>query len=215
MPFLKLLQGIGDKLGILESVSSAESVPVARIQTRAVSLRELTTEIRSAEVKALADSRSELSIQFEEIFTAAGISGNAEDWTIEKLGQVIASESGKEKSREAVQKSVLDFLYAKGVSTEILIKDAIARDQALDAFEARVSEKIRQRNEECGLKISEMEARIDSLRSEMARLHENLNTDNEKWRVWKRKKRFLEREMASAAGYIVDHPVVTTDEEDP
>ncbi len=214
MSFIKLLQGIGDKLGILESVASSESTPARRIQTRTVKLRELAGEIRSGDIQALADTPSELSIPLEEIYTAAGISGKPDDWTIEKLGLMVAEESEKAKSREDIQKAVLDRLQAKGVSTEALIRDAIARDQALDAFEARVADKMQARNQACGKRMAEIDAQIASLRQEKTQIETSLDADSRKWREWKRMKRSQERVMASSAGYIVDHPVVTTDEEE-
>ena len=214
MSFIKLLQGIGDKLGILESVSSPGSAPATRINTRTVSLRELASEIRSGEVQVLADSPSELLIPFEEIYSAAGISVKAEDWTIERLKQVIAGETGKEKSREKVQEAVLEFLQAKGVPTEALIKDAMARDQALDAFEARVSDRMKDRNQASKKRMAEIESQICDLREEAARIEASLKGENEKWHEWKRLKRAHERELAAAASYLVDHPVITTDDEE-
>ena len=52
----------------------------------------------------------------------------------------------KNKSREEVQKAVLDLLKSEGVPSEIIVKDAIARDQALDSFEAVVREKMQSAN---------------------------------------------------------------------
>ena len=212
MSFLKFLEGIGDKLGILESVSTPESKPATRIQTRSVSLKELASEIRSGEVRTLADSPAELSIPFEEIYAAAGISSKSEDWTIDRLKRVIASENGKQKSRNAVQKAVLELLGSEGVHAEMLVKDAIARDQALDAFESRVDEKMRDRNQACKRRLLELETQIKDLREESAKIEEGLKADDGKWSEWKRRKREYERELAETAGYIVDYPVVTTDE---
>jgi hypothetical protein len=212
MSFLKFLEGIGDKLGILESVQTPESKPATRIQTRSVSLRELASEIRSGEVRTLADSPAELSIPFEEIYAAAGISSKSEDWTIDRLKRVIASENGKQKSRNAVQKAVLEHLGSEGVHAEMLVKDAIARDQALDAFESRVDEKMRDRNQACKRRLLELETQIKDLREESAKIEEGLKADDGKWSEWKRRKREYERELAETAGYIVDYPVVTTDE---
>jgi hypothetical protein len=212
MSFLKFLEGIGDKLGILESVSTPESKPATRIQTRSVSLKELASEIRSGEVRILADSPAELSIPFEEIYAAAGISSKPEDWTIDRLKQVIARESGKQKSRDAVQKAVLEHLGSERVVAEILVKDAIARDQALDAFESRVDEKMRDRNQACKRRLLELETQIKDLREECAKIEAGLKADDGKWSEWKRRKREYERELAETAGYIVNYPVVTTEE---
>ena len=62
MSFVKLLQGIGDRLGILETAPAAGSPAAMRIQTRSVSLRELTGEIKSGAVQALADAPAELAV---------------------------------------------------------------------------------------------------------------------------------------------------------
>jgi len=214
MSFIKLLQGIGDKLGILESVPSTDSIPATCIQTRTISLKELASEIRSGEVQALADSPSELSISFEEIYSVAGIPAKEEDWTIERLKPVIAGESAKTNSRTAVQKAVLELLQSKGVPTESLIKDAMARDQALDAFEARVGERMRDRNQAYKKRMAEIEAQIDGLREEHARMEASLKAEDQKWREWKRLKRAHERDLAAAASYIIDNPVITTDDEE-
>jgi hypothetical protein len=214
MTFIKFLQVIGDRFGILESVSNPECMPATRIQTRIVSLRELAGEIRSREIRALADSPAEIAAPFEKIFEAAGISSKPEDWTIERLKQVIASETGNQKTREAVQKFVLELLNLKGVPGETIIKDAIARDQALDSFESRAGEKMQARKDACSIRLQEIELQMKDLREESARIEESLRADEEKWRQWRKLKRIHERELASVASYIVDHPVITMDDEE-
>jgi len=214
MTFVRFLQGIGDRLGILESVPNQGSPPAARIQTRVVSLQELASEIRSVEVRALADSPAELAVPFEKIFEAAGIPSKPEDWTIDRLKQVIASVTDQQRSREAVQKSILELLNSNDVPAEALVKDAIARDQALDSFETRVREKMQDRQQACNRRLLELEAQVKGLQEERARLEAGQKSDDEKWREWRKRKRAHERELAAIASYIVDHPVITTDDED-
>ena len=213
MTFFKLLQGIGDRLGILETTSNPESALVSRIQTRSVSLRELASEIRSIEVRDLADGPAELMIPFEKIFEAAGISSKPENWTIDRLKGVVENESCKQKPREEVQRRVLELLASEGVSTETLIKDAIARDQALDSFQSRADEKMHERRQSCKNRLLEIEQQIKDLEAERGTLEESLKAEEDKWREWKKKKRANERELASLASYIVDRPVITMDEE--
>jgi len=213
MTFFKLLQGIGDRLGILETTSNPESALVSRIQTRSVSLRELASEIRSIEVRDLADGPAELMIPFEKIFEAAGISSKPENWTIDRLKGVVENESFKQKPREEVQRRVLELLASEGVSTETLIKDAIARDQALDSFQSRADEKMHERRQSCKNRLLEIEQQIKDLEAERGTLEESLKAEEDKWREWKKKKRANERELASLTSYIVDHPVITMDEE--
>jgi hypothetical protein len=213
MSFMKLLQGIGDRLGILETVATPGATPAARIQTRSVSLRELESEIKSGEVRALADSPAELSVPFEKVYETAGISSNPQDWTIERLKQFISSESLNNKSRAEVQQVVLSLLHSEGVPVEKIVKDAMARDQAMDSFEVFVREKMQARMETCKKMRIEIESRIQDLQEENKALDQSIKNDEEKWRQWRMHKRKREQELAMLVGYIVDHSVITLDED--
>ena len=213
MSFLRLLHGIGDRLGILETIAVPGTPKAARVQTRSVSLRELASEIKSGEIRALADSPAELSVPFDKIFETAGISSDPKDWTIERVQQVVSGESLKDKPREEVRKSLLDRLNAEGVPTEKIVKDAMARDKAMDSYEAFVGEKMKARMETCHRKRLEIESRIRDLQEEIKALEITLKADEEKWREWRKNKRERERELATLVGYVVDHPVITVDDE--
>jgi len=129
------------------------------------------------------------------------------------LKGVVENESCKQKPREEVQRRVLELLASEGVSTEMLIKDAIARDQALDSFQSRADEKMHERRQSCKNRLLEIEQQIKDLEAERGTLEESLKAEEDKWREWKKKKRANERELASLASYIVDRPVITMDEE--
>jgi hypothetical protein len=214
MSIVKFIQGIGDRLGVLESVTVSETTRVTRIQTRSVSLRELVSEIKSGEVRALADSPAELSVPFEKIFETAGISSDPGEWTIDKLKQLISSKSLENKPREEIQRSVLDQLKSENVPVEKIVKDAMARDQALDSFESSVGDKMRARMESGKRQLQELELRIQDLQKESAALEKALKSDEEKWKEWRRLKREQERDLASTVGYIIDHPVITLSDTD-
>lgn len=214
MSFLKLLHGIGDRLGILETVVTPGLQPAKRIQTRCVSLQELSGEIKSAEIRALADSPAELSIPFETIFETAGISSKPQDWTIERLKQLVSEESLKNKPRGEVQRAVLDRLQSEGASVDDILKDAMARDKAMDAYETFAGEKMQARLESRNRRRLEIEVRIGELQEEVKTLDSALKVDEEKWREWKQHKRQQERELAALVGCLVDHSVITLDEKD-
>ncbi len=214
MSLFKFLQGIGDRLGILETVPNPSATPPVEIQTRTVTLQELTVEIKSNEIRDLADSPSELTVPFDKIYESAGIPSDPKGWTIDRLKQLVAAEPFNNKPPEEARKSVLDRLNAEGVSVESILKDAIARDRALDAFEAIVRERMKKQREACKRKLLEIESRIGSLMDEKNRLNEKLKADDEKWSEWKKRKRDRERELALAASYIVDHTVVTEIDEE-
>jgi hypothetical protein len=214
MSFVKFLQGIGDRLGILETIEVQDKTQVTIIRTRSITLRELASEIKSREIRTLADSPAELSVPFEKICETAGISSNPQDWTIDRLKQVLSTESLKNKPREEVQKAILELLKSEGIPVETIVKDAMARDQAMDSYENFVREKMQARSESRRKKLVEMEARIRDLQAESKSLEIALRADEEKWREWKGHKRERERELAALVGYVVDHAVITMDEKD-
>jgi hypothetical protein len=214
MSLFKFLQGIGGRIGILEAVNGPEITQEIIIQTRSVTLQELASEIKSQEVRALAESPSELSVPFETIFETAGISSNPNDWTIERLRQWIASEPLAGKPRDEVQKTILNQLNSEGVPIETIIKDAIARDQALDSFEACIRDKMKARSDWHRNRMLEIEAQINDLQQERLQLESKRGNDEMCWREWRKQKQMRERDLAAIASYIVDHPVITMDDED-
>jgi hypothetical protein len=211
MSFLKFLEGIGDRLGILESVSTPGDLP-AGIQTRTLTLKELACEIRSREVRVLAENPAEGSVSFEEIFKSAGIPPCPKGWNVEKLEHLVSGEALKTRTREEIQRVILEQMKSEGVPVETVVKDAMARDQALDAFETVADAKVQAQMEQRRRRIQEIESTLKALREESAALNEKLKTEEDKWREWKKRKRALEREMASALSYIVDHSVITMED---
>ena len=214
MSFVRFLQGIGDRLGILETAPADGSRAAVRIQTRSVSLHELTGEIKSSAVQSLADAPAELAVPFERIFEAAGISANPQDWTTDRLKQVLADEPCRNKPRAEAQKAVLALLNSAGISPEIIVKDAMARDQALDAYETFARDKMQSRMETRKKKLFAAESRMRDLQEECRTLEKTMKDDEEKWHEWKRHKRARERELASIVSYIVDHKVITSEEQE-
>lgn len=196
------MRGIGDRIGILETVCEPGPERVTVIRTRTVTLRELEVEVRSPEVRALAESPSEIAVPLEKIFETAGIARNPREWSVDRLIEFVQSEAVRNKRKEEARKAVLDALNAAGVTAEEIVKDAMARDRALDAFEESGAGRLR-----------DLEERIEALRNESARLKEKLKEDASVWNEWRKRKRAYEKEMAAAVSYIVDKPSITVDEE--
>jgi hypothetical protein len=212
MSFLKFLRGIGDRLGILEAVETPGPEPSRIIQTRTVTLAELSSEIQSAGVQALADSPAELQIPFDKIFEAANIA-SSENWTIESIKQFVSSEPLKSQPKKQIQAALLNKFKADNAQVEDVVKNAIARDQALDSFEDSVRKKIQAHSDARKAKIQDMESKIRDLQNQIFRLGETTRFYEEKWIAWKKRKRFYEQELALVVSFMVDHPVITTDED--
>ncbi len=208
---MELLESLGDKLGILEKVVEVSARAPAKIQTRSVTLTELKSEISAEEVRSLADLPAELTISFEKIYETAGVAPKANGWSIDKLSRLLQTDAFKDLDREGIQKRILTVLGTEKVGVEDLIKDAVARDKALDAFETFAGKKMEDRTASRGRKLSELETRILELQKESNALKDQAMADRTKWNEWRKRKRDREHELARTVGYLIDRPVITTD----
>jgi hypothetical protein len=194
-----MLRKLGDRLGLLELSPEAQppSVP-SKIQTRTITLSELIMTIQVMEVRSLAELPAELSISFEEIFKAAGIPTPNSGWTVERLEEILNSDRIRGLNRSDVQREVLSMLAAENVDAADVVKDAVSRDQALDAF-ADSALKKRQRW-------------LAEKKQEVQLLEQQIADEETKWHEWRHKKRQREQDMARAVGYLIDKPVISIDE---
>ena len=125
MDLLGMLRKLGDRLGILE-LSPGSQLPSApvKIQTRTVTLTELSMTIRIAEVQSLAELPAELSVSFEDIFTAAGIPAPPSGWTVDRLGDFLGSDRVRGLEHAEAQREILRMLAAENVDAADIVKDA-------------------------------------------------------------------------------------------
>jgi hypothetical protein len=199
MNLLTMLRRLGDRLGIVEvSPDSSPSTPV-KVQTRSITLSELTMTIQVTDVRNLADSPAELLISFEDVFKAAGISTPPDGWSIERLGELVNTQKQARRDRTAAQQEIARTLASSNVDAADVIRDAISRDQALDAFADSVLKK-RQRW------VAERKREIQSI-------EQQITEEEQRWKDWRRKKRQWEQDAAEAVGYLIDKPVISIDEE--
>ncbi len=215
MSLLEILQSVGDRLGIIEKEMrrrASEARP--KIRTRVVTLADLRSEIKTDEVRALAETPAELAVPFEKIFETAGLPPSSSGWNIERLGKLLGTAPFKDRPRETVQKMILDILASEKVGVESLVKDAVSRDQALDAFEKSVERKMADRIAASEHDLAAAKGRIEDLRKECARLESVIAADSEQWRQWRRKKRDHEKDLARTVSYLIDREVITTDDDD-
>jgi hypothetical protein len=196
---LGMLRKIGDRLGIVElSQESHASVPV-KIQTRAVTLSELIMTIQISGVQDLAELPAELSVPFDDVYKAAGIQASPAGWTVDRLQEFLNSDRIRKMDRAAVQHATLSMLAAEKVDAADLIKDAISRDQALDAFAESI--------------LKKRERWLAEKRQEIQALEQEIAAEEKKWNDWRRRKRQREQDMARAVSYLIDKPVISIDDE--
>ena len=198
MDLLGMLRKLGDRLGIIELKPDPQhpSVPM-KIQTRTITLTELTIQIGG--VKEVADLPAELPVSFEDIFKSAGIPAPPAGWTVERLLEFLNREPIRGMDRAEAQRETISMLAAEKVDSAEIIKDAILRDQTLDAFEDLMAKKRNQWQ-------MEKKQQIEALKQEIA-------AEEKKWNGWRRQKRQYEQNMARAVGYLIDRPVISIEEE--
>jgi hypothetical protein len=187
MDLLGVLRRLGDRLGVIElSTDPQQSSRPVKIQTRIITLGELVS-IHLGDVRELAEVPTEQPVSFDEIFKAAGIRAPDNGWTVDRLQEFLNSDRVRQMDRADAQRETLQMLAAERVDAEDVIKDAISRDQALDAFAEFTQKKIQA-------------------------LRHQLEAEEKKWNDWRALKREREREMARAVGFLIDKPVISIDE---
>src|ERR1043165_7762346 len=162
MAVLDQLKTVASKLGIIRVVSAPAEKTAdegEKIQTRSVTLAQLMSEVQAEEVAALAALPADLSVPFEKVCEAAGVKPTSR-WTVDRLRDVLRGDKYKSLAREAAQKAIVAELTAEKAAVEDVVKDAIGRDQALDAFEKFAKAKMDKRTEARQRKTVEIESQI-------------------------------------------------------
>lgn len=209
MGLLDKLQALGCQLKLVQMVSKTQTTP-EKIETRSVTLQELTTEVEAEHVRVLAESPIELTIAFEKIFEAAGIHP-AGPWTIERLNELIASPPYNTMNSELLLKAVMEKLAAEHVASEDLVKDALAKDQALDAFENFACQKTKERSQARKKRLSEIVKQIESLQREKEKLQQEDQHEHSQLSQWQQRKQAFEKRLTESVDLLMtcNHPNCT------
>jgi hypothetical protein len=210
MGLLDTLRTIAAKLRIIHVASAGEVAagadkPIDKIPTRSITLAELISEIRNEEVRNLADAPAELTVALEKVCETAGCKPLPNGWTIDKLRDTLRTDKFKNLSRNEAQKALIELFAAEKVDVQQLAKDAVARDQAIDAFARFAKEKMQSR-------ATARQSRLDDLKSEIANLTRDAEQEEKQWKQWLARKKDYEKDMAWAIGYLLDNPIVSIDE---
>jgi hypothetical protein len=200
-----MLRTLGGRLGILELSKTSQPSAPAKVETRTVTLSQLIMTIRITNVRDLADLPSELSIPFQDVFSAAGITAPPEAWTVDRLLEFLNTERIRNMDRADAQRETLAMLAAEKADAAEIVKDAISRDQALDAFEDFVMKK----RQSWQTKKKEL---LEELKEQQRRIEQEIENEEKKWTEWRRLKHQRELDMARAVGYLIEQQVISIGE---
>jgi Asp-tRNA(Asn)/Glu-tRNA(Gln) amidotransferase A subunit family amidase len=134
----------------------------------------------------------------------------AHGWPIERLRDALRKDAYKDLGRAEAQKKIVDALAAEKAPVEDVVRDAVARDQALDQYETFARKKYDDRIAARRGRIGQLGDEIQRLQKEAAVLSKEVLADEERWAGWLKKKRAYERDLAWAVGFLLDKPVIST-----
>jgi hypothetical protein len=149
-----------------------------------------------------------------DVYEAARIPVPAHGYTVLKIADMLQSEHLQALPADVKRKSILVALDAAGVPVDDIVRDAVARDRALDTYErvlAENLEKVRaakaaenQRlEEEIAQRVAELRGRIDENNREVGREQDELQA----WRVRKQREETTIAEAVSP--FVSENPITT------
>jgi hypothetical protein len=208
------LKSVSGKVGIVRFVSTTAPAAPRKVPTRTVTLKELLAETQKRDVETLSSLPGELSVSFDQVFDAAGIQAPAHGWTVCRMAEFLRDSRLKDMPRPALQQAIIAALAADQAHVQDVVKDAIARDEALDAFQIFVRAKMDTRAQARRKEMEQTRARILEMNGELARMEQEAAADDKRWQEWHTRKVSAEKEMSRTLAALIDDTVVTIDSDD-
>ena len=197
------LQTLGRKLKLIQIVPGSASKP-KKIATKAISLNELITQVNQDSIRTLAQTPAELCIPFEKIFESAGIKPSQNGWDIDRLKKELSHEKYKSMDRKSGQKALLKVLTNEAIDVEDLVKDALARDKTLDAFEGFVVAKMRDRTAARQEKKAELEIQMAKISRDIEKLKNEEEADKQHLSEWQKAKSQYDNELTRTVEFLME-----------
>lgn len=184
----KLLEKSGLYVASASNVTPGQKPPaeVTITRTRVVSIQELT----GPRVETVSGPKG-FQATPEDVYAAAKIKSPAHGMTAEKFRELGAKPLYKDMSPENRQKALLAELATAGVPSEEVVADAVRKDEALDAYERFLVQRLAQSKKE----FAEKRAR---LQAELAAVDVTEKKTEADFEAWKRAKAAREKELSEA-----------------
>lgn len=211
MPIMEWLRTAGGRLGLVRFVStSAPATGPKKVPTRVVTLKELLAEARAAEPPPPSAAPADLARSFEEIYRDAGITPPVHGWTVQRLAEWLRAEADLKAPRETLQLGILHKLASEQAHVQDIVRDALARDQALDAYEVAIGRAIEEREAVRRARTEQLEQEIRSLKASLSQIAEESRRDAARLEDWRARKATIEQEMAWTLDFLINEKVVST-----
>lgn len=164
-----------------------------------------------------------LNYDLGKVYDAAKVVAPPSGWSIEKVIKLLKTDQFKSMPADQAKQSLLGMLAAESVSAADVVKDAIARDKALDAFELHLRRKLGERRKSLQTEIDGHRNEIEALRAAIGDLEKQVEkceaaskqeeVDLQNWIDTTKRER--EEELARAVGLLSSEPVISVGQVDP
>ena len=220
------LKGILEKMKLVESDEPAGETSVAAI--RAVpsssaprrggpppapppSMKDIIHRVPTPRLDEQSLPGSDEVPDFPAIYKASGIKDPAHGFTAYKVLEILSAPDFAALDAKAKAGALSGFLRMNPsgpVPIEDVIQDALARDNALDGFEAFLRQKLEARNADREKENASLQAGIDELvRKNREKMQANLEAiakEQERFASWQARKRVEEQKLFEAVGPFVE-----------
>lgn len=220
------LKGILEKMKLVESDEPATEPSVAAIRAVPSStparkpgippaspppLKDIIQRVPPARIDEQSLPGTEEVPDFPAIYKASGIKDPAHGFTAYKVLEILSSPDFAALDTKAKAGALSGFLRMNPsgpVPIEDVIQDALARDNALDGFEAFLRQKLEARNADREKENASLQAAIDELaRKNKEKMQANLEAmakEQERFATWQARKRIEENKLFEAVGPFVE-----------
>ncbi len=152
---------------------------------------------------------------FAAIYKASGVTAPAHGFSAEKVLEILSAPEFEPLDAKAKAAALMGFMKMNPsgpVPLSDVIQDALARDQALDGFEAFLAKKLEQRQAQLDQENAALQREIDEVtRRNKEKMDQNakaLESEKERLASWQARKRIEERRLFDAvAPFVEENPV--------
>lgn len=155
----------------------------------------------------------------EQVFSSAGIQPPAHGFTVYRLIEMLEGEEFRDldaPTRAKVIAGVLKRLPTGAVEVEDIVRDAAARDRALDAFERFLADRVVRQEREAEERNAALQQQIDELTIANTQLMDAnraaVAQEQARLERWRARKREEEDRLFTAVALFVEHNPVTRDD---
>ena len=226
--------GLLEKMGLVTSGGGSESVngaaeghPAATARGAADTARGLSPSTApipptKLDVAALERQPGDQDYALEQVYASAGITPPAHGFTVYRLMDMLEGEEFRgldAATRARVITGILRRLPSGAVEMDDIVRDAAARDRALDAFERFLADRVARLEHEADEKNRALQQQIDELTQANTGLMEanraTVELERARLERWRMSKRTEEDRLFAAVQAFVEHNPITREVDSP